>query len=86
MEKPNLETINQGEATPLGTEMRGSVLYDRKNERYFMETKSEEQPQFTKDLEQARYFSVDEVSDAWHIAYKLAWLDCGKFYVYGIKK
>lgn len=82
-----------GEPTPKGllgvkTEdsTGGFVLYDQKEKRYFAETKEGEQAQFTDDVEQSHCFSDFEISDAWLIAYKLAWLGHGKFFVHGLTK
>lgn len=66
--------------------MRGSVLYDHEENRYLGKIESEEQLQFTDDVEQAHYFSDFEISTAWRIAYKLAWLGHGKFFVLGLTK
>lgn len=61
------------------------VLYDSKKKIYFAETKRKEHPQVTKKMGNAKCFSEKETKKAWLIAYKLAWLKIGNFYLHEIE-
>ncbi|MGM0279513.1 MULTISPECIES: hypothetical protein [unclassified Enterococcus] len=63
---------------------RGNILFDSEQGKYLAKSKGTEPDYYlTSDKQLAYRFSDNEISLAWHTAYKCAWLGLGKFYVHG---
>ncbi|STY44209.1 Uncharacterised protein [Listeria grayi] len=64
--------------------MKYLVLYDSKQEKYLKKpAPGSRLPDLTSELKEAWQFKSREIKKAWRIAYKAAWLDLGKFFVFG---
>lgn len=63
---------------------RGNILFDSEQRKYLAKSKETEPDYYlTSDKRLAYRFLDNEISLAWHTAYKCAWLGLGKFHVYG---
>lgn len=56
------------------------VLYDSKEEKYL--ALDGKKPRLVVEKEQAWRFEDKDINEAWHMAYKAAWLGVAQCYVY----
>lgn len=59
------------------------ILYDSEKEVYLVKPSPENPPITTSDKNKAWRISEQEIEYAWQIAYKVAWLGIGTFFVHG---